>query len=238
MQKPRWLTDEYATSFFQSFCTMATRAPYRMPMTERPSMYGREYRVANGSIGSEKRTKPDVPIFSRTPARITQPAVGASTCAAGSQGRNGHIGPLMAKPVKNAQHAGLQRQHEDVVLLHALGDGGPGRQDRNEPQERRQQEQQERDAVDADVVVHADRRDPVAPELELEAAALDVVQEEERRRQQEVRQGDPGGRPHDQAPVLLVDQEKGQGPEERQEGDDVQGVAHIPVRHLSVPRVQ
>ena len=27
MQKPRWLIDEYATSFFQSFCMSATIAP-------------------------------------------------------------------------------------------------------------------------------------------------------------------------------------------------------------------
>jgi len=27
MVKPRWLTEEYATSFFMSFCIIATRAP-------------------------------------------------------------------------------------------------------------------------------------------------------------------------------------------------------------------
>ena len=38
-----------------------------------------------GSNGSEKRRKPYVPIFSKTPARMTEPAVGASVCASGSQ---------------------------------------------------------------------------------------------------------------------------------------------------------
>src|SRR5437879_12669989 len=56
-----------------------------------------------GSNGSEKRRKPYVPIFSRTLARITEPAVGASTCASGSQVWNGHIGTFTAKPRKKAQ---------------------------------------------------------------------------------------------------------------------------------------
>jgi len=31
--KPRWLTDEYATNFFTSVCTIATNAPYTIPIT-------------------------------------------------------------------------------------------------------------------------------------------------------------------------------------------------------------
>src|SRR5271169_5103231 len=56
-----------------------------------------------GKKGSEKRTNPYVPIFSKAPARITEPAVGASTCASGSQVWNGNIGTLMANPIKKAQ---------------------------------------------------------------------------------------------------------------------------------------
>src|SRR5438105_10487649 len=56
-----------------------------------------------GSSGSEKRRKPYVPIFSRTLARITEPAVGASVCASGSQVWNGNIGTFTAKPRKKAQ---------------------------------------------------------------------------------------------------------------------------------------
>src|SRR5713226_4276173 len=59
--------------------------------------------LACGSIGSEKRTKPYVPIFSRTPAKITEPAVGASVCASGSQVWNGNIGTLMANAKNNPQ---------------------------------------------------------------------------------------------------------------------------------------
>src|SRR6516164_7234750 len=58
-----------------------------------------------GKNGSEKRRKPYVPIFSRTPARITEAAVGASTCASGSQVWNGNIGTLIAKPTKNAKNS-------------------------------------------------------------------------------------------------------------------------------------
>jgi hypothetical protein len=43
-----------------------------------------------------------VPIFRSTPARITEPAVGASTCASGSQVWNGTIGTLMPKASANA----------------------------------------------------------------------------------------------------------------------------------------
>src|ERR1700734_2078455 len=57
----------------------------------------------SGSSGSEKRRKPYVPIFSRTPARITEPAVGASVCASGSHVWNGNIGTLIAKAKKNPQ---------------------------------------------------------------------------------------------------------------------------------------
>ena len=45
-----------------------------------------------------------MPIFSSTAARITEPAVGASVCASGSQVWNGNIGTLMAKPRKNARN--------------------------------------------------------------------------------------------------------------------------------------
>src|SRR5271157_6119299 len=58
----------------------------------------------SGASGSEKRRKPYVPIFSRTLARITEPAVGASVWASGSQVWNGNIGTFTAKPMKNAQN--------------------------------------------------------------------------------------------------------------------------------------
>src|SRR5260370_36283256 len=47
--------------------------------------------------------KPYVPIFSKTPARITEPAVGASVCASGSHVWNGNMGTLMANAKKKPQ---------------------------------------------------------------------------------------------------------------------------------------
>src|SRR5437773_5844328 len=77
-----------------------------MATTERKIIHQRtrESITTPGKNGSEKRMKPYVPIFSKTPARITEPAVGASTCASGSQVWNGNIGTLIANPTKNARN--------------------------------------------------------------------------------------------------------------------------------------
>src|SRR5881398_4156322 len=58
--------------------------------------------ATRGNSGSANRKKPYVPILSSTAARITEPAVGASTWASGSQVWNGKIGTLMANARKNA----------------------------------------------------------------------------------------------------------------------------------------
>ena len=61
--------------------------------------------AASGKNGRQKRRMPYPPIFRSTPARITEPAVGASTCASGSQVCTGNIGTLMAKATKKARKA-------------------------------------------------------------------------------------------------------------------------------------
>src|SRR5712675_1954521 len=66
---------------------------------------GAKYCEASGSSGTDSRRKPYPPIFSNTPARITEPAVGASTCASGNQVWTGHIGTLTAKEAKKASHS-------------------------------------------------------------------------------------------------------------------------------------
>ena len=48
---------------------------------------------------------PYVPIFSRIPAKRTEPTVGASVCASGSHVWKGHIGTLMANPRKTPTNA-------------------------------------------------------------------------------------------------------------------------------------
>src|SRR3989344_9653077 len=70
--------------------------------TESASTNGVKSAEASGSIGRENRTNPYPPIFNSTLARITLPAVGASTCASGSHVWNGNIGTLIANARKNA----------------------------------------------------------------------------------------------------------------------------------------
>src|SRR5271169_851975 len=78
-----------------------------MPMSDSVTTSERTHVViaTAGKNGSEKRRKPYVPIFSSTPASITEPAVGASTCASGNHVWNGNIGTLIAKPRKNAKNS-------------------------------------------------------------------------------------------------------------------------------------
>ena len=66
-----------------------------------------------------------MPIFSSTPARMTEPAVGASTWASGSQVWNGNIGTLIANPRKNASQthscsaiqSGQEGNFSEVVVV-------------------------------------------------------------------------------------------------------------------------
>src|SRR5881397_1643519 len=74
-----------------------------MPTIDKNAIIGTNVCDASGSMGRLKRRNPYVPIFRRTAARITEPAVGASVCASGSQVWNGNIGTLMANPRKNAR---------------------------------------------------------------------------------------------------------------------------------------
>ena len=57
---------------------------------------------ASGVMGRLKRIKPYPPIFNMIAARITEPPVGASTCASGNQVCTGHMGILTAKARRKA----------------------------------------------------------------------------------------------------------------------------------------
>ncbi len=74
-----------------------------IPMTARTAIAGAKNCAASGNSGKANRTRPYVPIFSSTPARITEPAVGASTWASGSHVWNGKSGTLIAKASANAR---------------------------------------------------------------------------------------------------------------------------------------
>src|SRR3954465_15505104 len=75
-----------------------------MPTTASEATTGRASRATDGNSGTAYRQKPKVPIFSITPARITDPATGAWTCASGSQVCSGNIGTLMAKASAKAKN--------------------------------------------------------------------------------------------------------------------------------------
>ena len=62
-----------------------------------------------------------MPIFSSTLASSTLPAVGASTCAAGSQVWNGNIGTLMANEMKKARKTQIWKLRR-IALAHHVGD--------------------------------------------------------------------------------------------------------------------
>ena len=59
---------------------------------------------ASGNMGRENLKKPYPAIFKSIAASITDPAVGASTCASGNQVWTGHIGIFTAKELKKANH--------------------------------------------------------------------------------------------------------------------------------------
>src|SRR5579864_6871730 len=85
--------------------------------TESVKTNGAKYTDASGNIGSEKRMKPYPPILRRMPARMTEPAVGASTCASGSQVCTGHIGIFTAKEAKKASQAQVCRLRGTAVCI-------------------------------------------------------------------------------------------------------------------------
>jgi alkaline phosphatase len=60
--------------------------------------------LAKGNKGIINRKIPYVPSFNNTPAKITDPAVGASTCASGNQIWNGNMGTLTANEQKKQIH--------------------------------------------------------------------------------------------------------------------------------------
>jgi len=65
---------------------------------------GEKYDVPSGKSGSENRTRPYVPSLSIRTASRTDPIVGASTCASGSQICRGNSGIFAAKAMKKVIH--------------------------------------------------------------------------------------------------------------------------------------
>ena len=104
--KPRWLTERVRDQLLDVRLHEATqRAVDDADDREREDRRRPDVTAASGKSGTAKRRKPKVPIFSMTPARITEPPVGASTCASGSHVWNGNIGTFTAKARKKAPNS-------------------------------------------------------------------------------------------------------------------------------------
>ena len=69
----------------------------------RTKIIGAKYWDASGKNGKENLKNPYAPSLIRTPAKITEPAVGAWTWACGNQVWNGKTGTLIANPINIKQ---------------------------------------------------------------------------------------------------------------------------------------
>src|SRR4030066_387010 len=83
-----------------------------IPITASVAMSGVRSMAATGNRGIANRRNPYVPILSRTAARMTDPAVGASVWASGSHVWKGNIGTLMAKERKKASQTRFWKDHK------------------------------------------------------------------------------------------------------------------------------
>ena len=90
-------------SFFMSLCASATKPMYTTASSDNTIISMSSARLASGVIGRLKRRKPYPPSFSMIAARITEPPVGASTCASGNHVCTGTIGILTAKAARKAR---------------------------------------------------------------------------------------------------------------------------------------
>ena len=85
-------------SFLASFCTQQMSAAWMMPMMHSTARNWLSSTPPTGAVGSAMRYTPYVPSLSSVPARMTEPAVGAWSCARGSQVCTGKNGTFTANP--------------------------------------------------------------------------------------------------------------------------------------------
>ncbi len=130
-----------------------------------------------------------------------------------------HIEQEQVQRYEDPNHAGLEQEHEDEVLLDPVGDR-PGSQHGQRRQEGRQQDQKQADAVDAQLITDSERRNPgsVGHELKIRRRGIEVPEQMEGEDESQKRhpKGDDAGR------LLLVSPEKKQQqcPHCRGEGHD------------------
>src|SRR5215472_13342074 len=86
---------------------------------------------------------------------------------------------------EDADHAGLQQQHQNVILLSALLNCSPRGRDRQHAQQRREHHEQHADAVDTQRVFRANRRNPIGDFPELISTAAGGEMQHQWKRNQE-----------------------------------------------------
>ena len=120
---------------------------------------------------------------------------------------------------EDADHAGLEQEHEDGELLDPVADGPPGREQGQRRQERGQKDEEQADAVDADMIIEA-ASEPGGPLDEFGQARCPAEAEIQRQRQAESQERHgQGHRPHELDRAAAEEDEK-DGSRERQKGDD------------------
>ena len=127
---------------------------------------------------------------------------------------------------ENAEHPRLEQKEHGVVFLHALLDGCPRREDGEKTQHRGQHDQQKADAINAQVVLRADGRNPIVllNEFELLRRGLTREPEDEGQGSEEVHEQYDVPPPPNRLLVLPGDEEERNHPRHRDKQNDAQNM--------------
>ena len=129
---------------------------------------------------------------------------------------------------EDADHAHLQEQEHGVVGLDAVLNRVPGRQHSEKTDHGREHQEQQADAVDANVIVDAERRNPVGALGKLEAGRAGLEAPGQRHRHQEPGEGHQVGPDADQGLVRRGQEEQHRQPRQgRRQHESEQVLIHI-----------
>lgn len=111
---PIWATEEYAISDFMSCCRVQISLVIAAPVSEIAKIKGFNELIRLGIVIA-RRIIPNVPNLSRIPAKIIDPATGASTWAFGSHRCRKNIGALARKAInRDKDHQKFTDDGRDV----------------------------------------------------------------------------------------------------------------------------
>ena len=120
---------------------------------------------------------------------------------------------------EDADHSGLEQEHEDREFLDPVVDGPPGGEERDRRQECGEKDEEEADAVDPDVIIEP-APEPGGALDELGQAGGAVEAEEEEERQNEGQKRDGQGRRANGLERSPAEEDEQDGPREREERDE------------------